>query len=183
MISVFLLWLNVGDSRRRGLAIGLGACIGLTLTLGIYRTVSDKWVPDSGAARMAAALRQSYHWGPIMFHPKLVKRIIVYLPLLLGFCGALLLNRPPNIRKQPEQAFTGLLLLVMIFLYSFILGAVHTSRYWIPFFPLQCALAGVATHWLWLKYQRKNTVAKVLIAGCCLWMFGLYGVALLYHII
>ena len=227
---------RVPDARPKAVAVLLGAVLGVLLTVGIYRTVSHKWVPDSGAARMAAAQRESILIGPLMFHPKLLKRLFIYFPLLAalvagtaGFFlggkrsnvslkraradvpsaaerasaagadrGGSLEGEPPPVTGgvdgagtpvssdvladsepvSPEAGFIVLLLTTMVVLYSFVLGAVHTSRYWIPFLPLQCLWGGLLWERLAEVWPVRRSLLRHLVLIGCLWLFSLYGLEL-----
>jgi hypothetical protein len=108
----------------------IGCLAGAVCYIAANLAVGGSLIPVSGMARTMAAAREAWFLGPLMVHPKLLVRLVLYLPLTVG---CILGCR----RDQPE----GRILAAVALLYTFGTGAAHLSRYCVPWMPLYCGMA------------------------------------------
>lgn len=108
--------------REQLLWIAGGTLCGLAIYLGITIAATGGLGSDSAQARLAAGLRESHWIGPIHIHTKTVVRFLAYLPITVALWY-----------KRRPFTFAQTLFAAMCIFYTFVVGANHTIRYWIPF--------------------------------------------------
>jgi len=189
LIFVTLLagYLAVRDRGRLRLALGIlaGAAVGVagTVMANLYATGSP--IPDSAVARLATGLRASVRIGPLHADLRSVILLLGYLPFTLGL--AIGLSRrltsvgTDGARPAPEPwrapvEFTLLLTAALLVFYTFVAGAAHASRYWLPFYPFVFG-AGSGTLVLLFRRLRRGGRARAAVLGavaCVVWLAGFY---------
>jgi hypothetical protein len=185
LLGAYDFWLERRLSLK-ALAPLAGAGVGVAVTVLLSWSINGTLLPDSGTARMAAGLRESIWLGPVHLHPDSATLLAAYWPLALGVLvqGYFIVRQDrtplPGISTSETATlrsaltFSLLLIGVMFFLYTFVLGATHTIRYWLPFFPFVVGVAGGAV----LRVRQVRAipvrVPAALVGVCCLWMAAIY---------
>ena len=195
LLTGFLAW-QKRSLPAESIAILAGAVLGTAVMAGINLQVSGQLTPDSGVARMAAGLRESILLGPVHIHPRSIVRLAAYLPLTIGllFAAFAATGRAPLPAGSPALrgalSFSVLLVAAMLFFYTFIFGATHTIRYWIPFFPFVAGASCVGLVSLYRRWsagrarrpaatKRLNLLdwaAAVAAVALIVWMVGVYAI-------
>lgn len=154
----------------RSIAVLTGMVLGAMVYVSINYSVSGSLNSDSAFARLAAALRESILLGPIHIHPRSFVRAMAYLPLTLG-----ILIAAWNIRQQNAAVrFALLIMTVFLFFYTFVVGAGHTIRYWIPFIGFYFGSAAIGLRLILDRVQRP-LVFRLSVLGIVVWVLGVYG--------
>lgn len=112
-------------------------------------------IPSSGHSRIIMGLKDAIMLGPIPFSPKLILRLIAYLPITLCFSAGLygfwLRMRQADQRWNITNAviaFSILNFISFFVLYSFVLGGAHLARYIIFLLPLIMLVASCGVDFL-----------------------------------
>ncbi|MFS8637695.1 MAG: hypothetical protein FWJ74_06385 [Gemmatimonadota bacterium] len=206
LIFVTLLagYLAVRDRGRPRLALGIlaGAAVGVagTVLANLYATGSP--IPDSAVARLATGLRASVRIGPLHADLRSVVLLLGYLPFTLGLVFGLSRRlasagggdragavregdagptREGDARPAPEPwrapvEFTLVLTAALLVFYTFVAGAAHASRYWLPFYPFVFG-AGSGTLVLVFRRLRREGWSRTAVPGavaCLLWLAAFY---------
>lgn len=185
LLATYLAFLDRGI-RRRSLAVATGAAMAAILTVATQFAVTGSPLPDSGASRMAGALRESIAIGSLHVHPTSAALFVLMLPITLGLLAAVQLIRkrgyaneePPAVDPALRAALGFALALFVTFLvfYTFIFGGTHATRYWTPLYPIVLGGgAASAAYWLarWHRSGRTRT-ALILGGGAIIWLAGFY---------
>ena len=189
LLGIFLL-LRKRSVPWVGGATLAGAATGLALVLLLDQHFGGTLIPDSSTARVAAALRESTWIGPLHIHSRSIARFLAYLPvsagLLVAFLRAMRRNSDrPELRTSEDSAlnsaaaFALLLTGTMLIFYTFVVGAMHMSRYWIPFFPFAMGVSAGTLVELFRKQvarTERRAISVALAAACIAWMIGIYAV-------
>ncbi len=204
LIFVVLLagYLVVRDRGRTRVALGVlaGAAVGVagTFLANLYATGSP--IPDSAVARLATGMRASVRIGPLHADLRSIVLLAGYLPLTLGLVLGLSrritsaggegdarpakddpgpvsredVGRPAREPWRAPVEFSLLLTAALLAFYTFVAGAAHASRYWLPFYPF---LFGAGAGTLVLAFQRlrregRAAVGTVGAVACLLWLLA-----------
>lgn len=185
LLAVYVVVLDRGI-RGRALAVVGGAVVATLVTMAAQFVVTGSPLPDSGASRMAGAIRESIVIGPIRVHPTSAALFALMLPVTLGLLAAARLvrrredeteTRPavdPALR--PTLGFALLVFVAFLLFYTFVFGAHHATRYWIPLYPIVLgAGAGTAAYLLGQGYRSGHRrLALVAGSAAVVWLGGFY---------
>lgn len=181
VLAGYLAARDRGPSRLT-LGVIAGAAIGVVVSILANLHATGSPIPDSAAARLATGLRDSVRIGSIHADPSSLLLLVGYLPLSLGLAVSRVGRIAPaamhGVRRtvappwRAPATFTLLLTAAMLAFYTFIAGAAHTSRYWLPFLPF---VFGVGSGTLVLLHHRLRAagmrrVAGVGAAACVAWL-------------
>lgn len=187
LIFVTLLagYLAVRDRGRLRLALGIlaGAAVGVagTVMANLYATGSP--IPDSAVARLATGLRASVRIGPLHADLRSIVLLLGYLPFTLGLAIAFSRRLPsaggkdqvPEPWRAPVE-FTLLLTAALLVFYTFVAGAAHASRYWLPFYPFVFGVGSGTLVLLFRRLRREGRARAAVLgaAACLLWLAAFY---------
>lgn len=185
LLAAYLVYLDRGI-RGRALAVVAGVVVATLVTMAAQFVVTGSPMPDSGASRMAGAIRESIVIGPVHMHPTSAALFALMLPVTLGLLAAVRLVRhgdddtagmhevDPKLR--PTLGFALVVFVSFLLFYTFVFGAHHATRYWIPLYPIVLgAGAGTAAYQLgqWHRFGRRR-IALVVGSAAAVWLVGFY---------
>jgi len=185
LLGGFICWRERAVSSK-SMGLLAGAVVGVIVNLIVNMNVSGTIIQDSSVARMAFGLRESILIGFIHFHPRSIVRFIAYWPLTLGIVLSRIVvikqisSRPAIFQEETPVLtnaidFSFILIGVMLFIYTFVLGATHTIRYWIPFFPFVVGIGSGTLIYMYQNYigsQRRLLFITTIVI--IIWLLSIY---------
>lgn len=100
-----------------------------------------EWVPSSVKSRIFIEGLESTHIGPFAIDLKVLKRLLTYFPITFFWFIGVYYCLKQRYKENADELFAIFLFITYIFMYMFMTGAAHLSRYMIFLIPFWVLIA------------------------------------------
>lgn len=157
--------------------INIAAFLLPTISLSLFiHWQTDMWIQSSVIARTLLGRIESHHLGLFLFDPKMLIRLIAYLPITFFWMVGAIYFFKFDWRKKVDEFFAITLFFSVIFMFTFISGVFQLGRYMIfltPFWILIAARGVEYTSSLYTSLPRTYTLGLCVAILALVTMYGI----------